>query len=86
MGLDDEVSEEQMMIKSVERVSKKIADNAIITYVESERTLSWAIAEVRYSSVRGLALAEIFDRQKKTYGETARYQEIYAACKVLRWL
>lgn len=74
------------MIKNVERVRKKTADNAIMTYLGSERTLSWAIAEVRYSSVRGPTLAEIFDRQKKTYGETARYKEIYSACKVLRWL
>ncbi len=74
------------MVKSVEKVSRKIADNAIITYLESERTLSWTIAEVRCSSVRGLALAEVFDRQKRAYGETARYKEIYSACKVLRWL
>jgi hypothetical protein len=74
------------MTKSSERVSKKIADNAIMTYVETERTLTWAIAEVRYSSIRGLALAEIFDRSKRTYGETVRYKEIYSACKVMRWL
>ena len=74
------------MINCIGRVNKKTADNAIMTYVESERTLSWAITEVRYSSVRGLALLEVFARTKKTHGETARYKEIYSACKVLKWL
>jgi hypothetical protein len=71
------------MTKSIERVSKKIADNAIMTYLESERTLNWAITE---SSIRGLALADVFDRSKRTHGETGRYKENYSACKVLRWL
>jgi hypothetical protein len=74
------------MTKSIERVNKKIAGNAIMTYLATERTLSWAITEVRYSSVRGLALVEIFGRQKDTYGETVRYKELYSACKLLRWL
>ena len=74
------------MINCIGRVNKKTADNAIVTYLESERTLSWAITEVRYSSVRGHALAEIFDRSRKIHGETARFKEIYSACKLLRWL
>jgi hypothetical protein len=55
--------------------------------MQSERfwLVCWVVGMLRSSGVRGQRLAEVFDNLKD-YGDLARYQEAFTACREQGWL